>query len=78
MTAEEWKICEEHLSGYYGIVHLKIDGYNVTLLVVPAAHLRQEIMIYIDDKFKAEWLSDDCEIRRRFCNKHRKCLLLLV
>lgn len=73
MTAEEWKICEEHLSDYYGIVRLKIDGYNVTLSVVPAAHLRQEIMIYIDGKFKAEWLINDCEIRRRFCNKHRKC-----
>ena len=73
MTAEEWKICEKHLSGYYGIVHLKVDEYNLTLSVVPIKNLRQEIMIYINGEFKTEWIINDCEIRRRFCNKHKKC-----
>lgn len=40
MTAEEWKACEEKLSGHYGIAHLKVDEYNLTLSVVPVAHLR--------------------------------------
>lgn len=74
MTAEEWKTCEEHLSGYYGKADLKVDEYNLTLIVVPRKKLQQEIMVYIDGKFKVEWLTDDCEIRRRFYNKHKKCL----
>lgn len=74
MTAEEWKICEEYLSGCYGIVHLKADEYNLTLAVVQAKKLRQEIVIYVDGEFRVEWIINDCEIRRRFCNKHKKLL----
>lgn len=73
MTAEEWKNCEKRLSGYSGTVYLKADEYNLTLAVVPIKKLKQAIMIYIDEKFKMEWLIADCEIRRRFCNEHKKC-----
>ena len=31
--------------------------------------------VYIDGKFKGKWLSEDCEIRRRFCQRHTKLLL---
>lgn len=74
MTVEEWKSCEERLSGYWGVIHLKADEYNLTLAVVQTQKLKQEIVVYVDGKIKGEWIGNDCEIRRRFFNKHKKCI----
>ena len=73
MTAEEWKTCEQRLFSNYRGVRLKVDEYNLTIAVVPTKKLKLEIMVYIDGEFRGEWIINDCEIRRRFYNKHKKC-----
>ena len=76
MTAEEWKRVEETLSTPYGgIVRLKIDGYNVAISHALIEPLKYGLAIYIDDVFKGKWIMEDCDIRRRFLQKHTKSLL---
>ncbi|MBQ3566798.1 MAG: hypothetical protein IJA12_06435 [Oscillospiraceae bacterium] len=73
MTAEDWKYCEEALSGYYGRVRLKVDDYDVTLAVVPTGKLKQEIAVYVNGEIRCEWFLNDCDIRQRFYQEHKKC-----
>lgn len=75
MTKEEWIKAETALSSIYGRVDLLIDGYNVSVVCLPYKSLRQVLMIYINGEFKTKWCLEDCEERRRFCFKSKKCLL---
>lgn len=75
MTKEEWIKVEAALSSIYGRVDLLIDGYNVSVVCLPYKSLRQVLMIYINGEFKTKWCLEDCEERRRFCFRSKKCLL---
>lgn len=76
MTVEEWAIVERKLSVPYGSVKLEIDGYNAEVVCTPTKNpLKYELVVFIDGKFKVEWINNDCEIRRRFCCKHKTSLL---
>ncbi|MDE5917695.1 MAG: hypothetical protein K2G62_06185 [Oscillospiraceae bacterium] len=75
MTAEEWKTVESALIPPFGRVKLKIDEYNVDIGVVYDKPLKYCYSVYIDGIFKSKWLLEDCEIRKRFCQKHTKSLL---
>lgn len=75
MTKEEWAKVETTLSSIYGRVDLLIDGYNVSVVCIPYKSLRQVLMIYINGEFKTKWCLEDCEERRRFCFRSKKCLL---
>lgn len=71
LTAEEWKLIEKELSSIYGYVVLMIDGYKVTLAFQQYKVFKNVLVIYINDYIRGEWLSKDCEERRRFycCTK---------
>jgi hypothetical protein len=75
VTADEWEKVENTLSSPYGIAKLKIDGYNVTIGHAQVKPLQYCLAVYIDNIFKTEWAITDCDIRRRFCQRHTKCLL---
>lgn len=73
MTAEEWKKAEERLNAFQ-MVDLLIDGYTVTLMLC-RDNMKLYITVYVNGKVKGEWLTKDCEERRRFMCKSKKCLL---
>ena len=75
MTPEEWKKVENTLSSPYGRVEFKIDGYDITIICVVEKPLHYCLAVYVDGKIKVEWISQDCEIRRKFYQKHTKSLL---
>lgn len=75
MTNEEWKTAEERLSGIFGHVRLKIDGYNVTVEKRRLSEMRFCFVVFIDGKFQNQWTWEDCDIRRRFCHRSRRQLL---
>ncbi len=73
-TAEEWKEIEDRLSGFYGTVVLRVDGYKITLQVQRIKVRQYAIMLYVEGVFKGKWLGEDCEERRRFCCPRTKFL----
>ena len=75
MTPEDWKNVEDALSSPYGRVEFKIDGYDITIMCVVEKPLHYCLAVYVDGKIKVEWISQDCEIRRKFYQKHTKSLL---
>ncbi len=75
MTAEEWEKVESALNSPFGRVKLKIDEYNIDIGIVLDKPLKYCYAVYIDGIFKGNWLSEDCEIRRRFCQRRTKSLL---
>lgn len=74
MTNEEWNKVEENLLFFGYSVKLEVDGYKLTLLAV-REKMKLYIMVYINDKFKFEWIEDDCEIRRRFLRPLKRCAI---
>ena len=75
MTKDEWKQVEEALKDFYSIVRLKADGYEVGLTLKRVSTYKNAIMIYVGGVFKGEWLTKDCEERRRFCQRSVRSLL---
>lgn len=74
MTKEQWDSVERELSSEFGRVNLKIDSYDVTLIVEPYKKLQKCIAVYVNGKIKTENIMNDCDIRRRFYCKHTKQL----
>lgn len=75
MTKEEWKRTEDALKSFFSPVCLKVDGYNVTLILERVGIYKNMIMVYIDGKWQGKWLTEDCEERCRFCQKKTRSLL---
>jgi hypothetical protein len=75
MTKEEWKQAEDALKRLFFPVYLKADGYDVALVLERVGAYKNMIMVYIDGKFQGKWLAEDCEERRRFCQKKVRSLL---
>ncbi len=74
MSEHDWEEVRKSLQITYYTVELKIDGYNVSLVLERVSAFKNVIVIYIDGKFKSEWLCNECEIRSRFANKKTKAL----
>lgn len=75
MTKEEWTKAEEALKSFYIPVRLTADGYDVALNLERVGVYKNAIMVYVGGKFRYEWLAEDCEERRRFCQKKIHSLL---
>lgn len=75
MTKEDWKIVERQLSSLYGSAKMKIDGYIITVTYARMTMTRYCLAVYVNGVFKGEWLSEDCEIRRKFCNPQKRQVL---
>lgn len=75
MTKEEWEKVEESLFGCFTKVVLLIDDFEVTVVVEPYTALKNVFVVYVNGAWKGKWLSEDCEERRRFYQKHTKNML---
>ena len=75
MDKAQWTEVESCLRNQYHSVKLSIDGYEVCLILMPYKGLKQCIAVYVNGFIKGEWVFNDCEIRRRFYNRHTKSLL---
>lgn len=74
MTKEDWESVERKLCYPGAGVHLKVDGYKVTLRVM-TIKMKMVIAVYVDGYIKGEWLAKDCDIRRKFYQKRKHSLL---
>lgn len=75
MTKEQWKQVEEALKNLYHSVKLQIDEYELALGLVRIGTYELAIMVYVGGQFKWEWLTEDTEERRRFCQKKERTML---
>lgn len=65
ITAQQWKEIEERLSYPGASAYLQCDQYLVTIRI--GVHkMRMYFLIYVDGWMKGEWMTTDCDIRRRF------------
>lgn len=74
MTKEDWENIERKLCYLGAGVNLKVDGYKVTLRVM-REKMKMVIAVYVDGYIKGEWLTADCDIRRRFYQRRKHSLL---
>ena len=72
MNDEMWKEVEFQLFELGKIVRLKADDYNIWLINQREGN-KLYTVVYVDGKFKFEWATTDCEIRRRFMCPSKKC-----
>ena len=75
LTNEEWKDIENKLSYTGACVNLKVDGYQISIMVVRRKSFHNVLQIFVENHFKLKWLMEDCEIRRKFCQPHKRNLL---
>lgn len=66
MTAEQWKTAEGMLSTILGYVKMKVDGYDITIQYAKEKPTKYCLAVYVNGYIKGEWLTQDCEIRRKF------------
>lgn len=66
MISQDWKEAEKCLHSLYSFVKLKCDGYEVTLALRTISQFKNAILVYVNGVMKGEWMTKDCEERRRF------------
>ena len=72
MTKEEWKQAEEALTHFFHPVELKVDGYDITLILERVGVYQNKIMVYIGGEFRGQWMAEDCDERRRFLQERKE------
>ena len=77
MAATDWEKVENKLSYPFGRVKFRIDGHDVVIMVEQEGpkSLKFVLAVYVDGYIKGEWLTNDCEIRRKYYCKRTKSLL---
>ena len=77
MKKKEWEKAKEQLEQrwLFGGVSLRIDGYQVDLVVRPIDLFHNGIKVYVDGRFEGKWLTQDCEERRRFMPQRVRSLM---
>lgn len=73
-TKEQWAEIEKQLSGYFGRVELRCDGYQVVASIAPVAKLRQGIVVYVDGWIKGEWIKGEAEEAKKFHREMKRFL----
>jgi hypothetical protein len=66
VSKEQWKEVEKQLSGIFGSVVLRCDGYEVLASVEGIGTLRQGIAVYVNGWIKGEWMGGEAEEARKF------------
>ncbi len=74
LTREQWTQIEQQLSGPFGRVELKADGYKLVLQVKGYKALRQCIVVYVDGVMKGEWFRGEATEAKKFCREERHWL----
>lgn len=77
LTTEQWKQIEQQLSGTFGSVELKADGYKLTLQVQRMKALRLCIVVFVDGVSKGSWYSGEAPEAKKFCRERRSWLYSL-
>lgn len=72
MTSQDWKEAEERLKSFWSPVRLKCDGYDITLRLERLDQFKNGILVCVNGEIRGEWLSKDCEERRRFMRPVKK------
>lgn len=75
MDKAQWDKVEQRLRMMHYPVQLKVDGYELYLILLPDKGLKQCIAVYVNGCIKGKWIYNDCEIRRRFYNRRTKLML---
>jgi len=75
MTDEEWKEVEQAVEPPYGRAELIADGYKISIVCMKQKSLKYHLVVYVNGYIKGEWLLNDCEERRRFMRKYKRCYL---
>lgn len=65
-TKDQWAAIEKELSGSYGRVELRCDGYQVVATVALIAPLRMGIAVYVNGWIKGKWFKGEAEEARKF------------
>lgn len=73
-TKEQWQQIEQQLSGPFGQVDLKADGYKLTLQVQGYKALRQCVVVFVDGVSKGEWYKGEAPEAKKFCREERRWL----
>ena len=73
MNDEMWEEVEFKLFELGKIVRLKADEYTIWLINQREGN-KLYTVVYVYGKFKFEWATTDCEIRRRFMCPSKKCI----
>lgn len=66
MTKDQWLAVKSALSTPWGTVKLKVDGYDLTLIVKQIKPLKFSIVTYVNGEFKGIWLKGDSDESKRF------------
>lgn len=74
LSTEQWQQIERQLSGLFGRVELKADGFNLTLQVDGYKALRQCVVVFVDGVSKGEWLMGEAPEAKKFCCERRRWL----
>lgn len=74
LTKEQWQQIEQQLSGPFGQVELKADGYKITLQVQGYKALRQCVVVFVDGVSKGEWFKGEAPEAKKFCREERRWL----
>lgn len=74
MTKEQWETAERILQLPYRSIKLQADGYTLTLQTEPDK-MQLYIVVYVDGEIRGKWITEDCEIRRKFFQKHKHSIL---
>ncbi|MDY0348750.1 MAG: hypothetical protein RBR13_07965 [Tenuifilaceae bacterium] len=70
MKNEDWKRVDQALRIPFGSVTLMCDGYRLDLQV-NYAKMRLMIIWFVNGDFRAKWLMEETDIRRRFARPAR-------
>lgn len=65
MKQYEWEEVEKAVRSGENVT-LCIDGYEVTLKLVKCNGFSTAVLPFINGEYKSEWLTHNCEERRRF------------
>ena len=66
LTKEQITAIEYELASPFGRVVLACDSYQITVAVEQKSPRKYELMVYVNDVFKAVWTKGDCEEATRF------------
>lgn len=70
MTEKDWKVVRARID-VTPPAHLIIDGYDIKIFLQRMG-MKLAYFITVDDTLKIEWVEEDCEIRRRFFQCHKR------
>jgi len=71
-TKTDWETVKEEID-LFSSVDLMIDGYQITI-TMQRHKMKLLYVVYVNGVVKGEWLTKDCEERRRFLQKTEKYL----